>query len=357
MSAFHLAGVLLPDGDSRQLWVSGGRISLEPISGAETIARSGWIMPGLVDVHCHVGLGHSGPVTERGEQQKQAYADRDVGTLLIRDAGSPVDTGWLDKDPHAPRIIRAGRHLAAPRRYLRDVAVECGPDELAAQVRLQAAAGDGWVKIVGDWIDRAAGDLAPEWPRDALLAAVAAAHAVGARVAVHTFGEEALPDLIDAGVDSIEHGTGLTAEMIPELANRRTALVPTLVNVATFPEIAASASRFPRYAARIRRLHSTSVRRFQNAHDAGVPIYAGTDAGGTIEHGRIVDEIRALHAAGMSRCDALAAGSWRARDWLGLPGITEGAPADLLVFDSDPRADLGALNSPVRIVLKGNLIR
>ncbi|MCU1607697.1 MAG: Amidohydrolase, partial [Modestobacter sp.] len=68
------------------------------------------------------------------------------------------------------------------------------------------------------------------------------------------------------------------------------------------------------------------------------------------------DEIRALHAAGLPAEAALAAGSWAARTWLGLPGIEEGAPADLVVYDRDPRADLDALQSPQRTVLRGRII-
>src|SRR5438477_651176 len=83
----------------------------------------------------------------------------------------------------------------------------------------------------GDWVDRAEGDLTPLWPADALRAAVARAHAAGARVAVHVFSEEALPDLIDAGVDSVEHGTGLTEDLVAALAASGAALVPTLINI------------------------------------------------------------------------------------------------------------------------------
>ena len=114
---------------------------------------------------------------------------------------------------------------------------------------MQARRGDGWVKLVGDWIDRGVGDLAPEWPADAVAAAIAAAHEEGARVTAHTFGTDALPALIDAGIDCIEHGTGLTEELIGEMAARGTAVVPTLVNVANFPEFAAAGEKkFPAYA-------------------------------------------------------------------------------------------------------------
>ena len=89
----------------------------------------------------------------------------------------------------------------------------------------------------------------PEWPRDVLEAAIAAAHAEGARVTAHTFGTDALPDLIGAGIDCIEHGTGLTEDLIGEMAARGTAVVPTLVNVENFPGFAAAGEqKFPSYA-------------------------------------------------------------------------------------------------------------
>jgi imidazolonepropionase-like amidohydrolase len=269
-----------------------------------------------------------------------------------------VDTRALDDEPDLPRMIRAGRHLAAPRRYIPGLAIELEPAELVAAVQVQARRGDGWVKLVGDWIDRGVGDLAPEWPADVLLAAVDAAHAEGARVTAHTFGTDALPGLIDAGIDCIEHGTGLTEELIGAMAVRGTAVVPTLINVANFPDFAAAGEkRFPAYASTIRRLHAGSGAVVRAAFEAGVPVFAGTDAGGGIDHGRVADEIRALHAAGLPAEAALAAGSWAARDWLGLPCIEEGVQADLVVYDTDPRLDLDVLQRPQRMVLRGRLVR
>jgi imidazolonepropionase-like amidohydrolase len=87
-----------------------------------------------------------------------------------------------------------------------------------------------------------------------------------------------------------------------------------------------------------------------------VPVFAGTDAGGGIEHGRIADEVHALHAAGLPAAAALAAASWAARAWLGLPCIEEGAPADVVVYATDPRADLDALRRPERMLLRGRVV-
>jgi len=354
-AVLHLRGVVLPDGEHRDMYVVNGRISSEPVGSAETVAE-GFIVPGLVDAHCHLGLGPEGGV-DQAETERQARAARDSGMLLARDCGSPVDTRWIDARPDLPRVLRAGRHLARPRRYIRGLGLEVEPDALPAAVEEQARAGDGWVKIVVDWIDRDTGDLAPCWPFEALRAAVAAAHDAGARVAVHSFSEQVLPDVLAAGVDCIEHGTGITDDLLATMVTQGTALVPTLINIDNFPGIADSAGGFPAYAEHMRNLHATARSRVRAAYEAGVAVYAGTDAGGSLRHGRLVDEIRALHAAGLPAEDALGAASWRARRWLGADaGLGDGAPADLVVYADDPRSDLDVLAEPALILLRGRVV-
>lgn len=347
-------GVVLPDGEPRDLFVANGRITYEPIASAREVA-SGWIVPGLVDAHCHIGLGPDGPVDE-AEQERQALAERAVGMLLARDAGSAADTRWIDRREDLPKIIRAGRHLARTGRYLRNYGIELEPPALPAAAADQATRGDGWVKIVADWIDRGEGDLTPCWPADALAEAVRSAQAAGARVTVHTFDEQGVADAIAAGVDCVEHGTGLSEQLIDTMAGRGTALVPTLINVANFPVIAERASRFPAYAEHMRRLHATAPARVAMAYEAGVPVFAGTDAGGAVEHGRVAEEVVALHAAGLPAEAALGAASWAARQWLGRPGLGAGDPADLVVYQADPRKDLRVLFGPSRVILRGRIV-
>ena len=175
------------------------------------------MLPGLVDAHCHVGLDAEGGVDE-ATTEEQAVADRDAGALLLRDAGVPVDTRWMDDRDDLPRVIRAGRHIARTKRYIRNYGVEIEPDDLVAEVETQAGRGDGWVKLVGDWIDRDAGDLTPCWPADVAAAAIARAHELGARVTAHCFGEQSVAELVAAGIDCIEHGTGLTDDVVAEMA-------------------------------------------------------------------------------------------------------------------------------------------
>ncbi|SDC65195.1 amidohydrolase family protein [Actinokineospora iranica] len=355
MTALHLRGVVLPGHDERDLWVVNGRVRTQPVPNAETVVDGGYLLPGLVDAHCHVGIGPGGPV-DLDTAATQAETDRDAGTLLIRDCGAPIDTRPLQERLDLPRIIRAGRHLARPRRYIRHLGVEIEPERLPEAVAEQVAYGDGWVKLVGDWIDRDQGDLAPLWSDDVLAKAISVAHDAGARVTAHVFGEDALPGLVNAGIDCIEHGTGLTADVIAEMAARGTALVPTLINIENFPDIAAGAGRFPGYAKHMLDLHARAGAMVAEAVAAGVPVYAGTDAGGGIAHGRIVDEIVALRRAGMTAEQAIGAASWSARGWLGWSGLEEGSAADLLAFDRDPRLDLDVLRAPTRIILRGRVV-
>jgi imidazolonepropionase-like amidohydrolase len=350
-AVLHLTGPVLvgPDEAVPEAWVVGGRISCTRPTSGEVTTLAGWVVPGLVDAHCHVGLDAHGAV-DRETSQTQARTDRDAGALLLRDAGSPADTRWVDDRADLPVLVRAGRHIARPKRYVRNFAAEIEPSQLVDEVRTQAARGDGWVKLVGDWIDRDSGDLAPCWPADALRAAIAAAHEAGARVTAHVFGEEALVDLLAAGIDCVEHATGL--QDVQAFAERGVAIVPTLVNIATFPSIAAGGeAKFPRYAEHMRSLHARRYETVRAAYEAGVPVYAGTDAGGSLAHGLIVDEVLEL-AQVMRPVDALSAACWAARDWLRHDGLTEGAQADLLVLDGDPRADLSVLRRP-QIVLRG----
>ena len=302
--ALHVRGVLLPDDEVRDLWLVGDRVTFEPVADAETINDGGWVLPEM------------------------------------------------------PRRARAGRHVAAPKRYLRDIGIEVDGADVAAAVTAQAKAGNGWVKLVGDWLDRSAGDLAPSWDPATMAAAVEAAHAAGARAAVHTFSEEGVAQMVRAGVDSVEHGTGLSLDLIDEMASRGTALVPTMINIRTFGGIADQArAKFPQYADHMIALRDRFPGVVRAAYEAGVPIFLGTDAGGSIRHGLAAEEMLLLHEAGIPATDVLACASWRAREWLGFPGLVEGGLADLVVYPADPRKDLNVVRAPHRIVLKGRVIR
>jgi len=355
----HVRGRVLvgPDEGVDEMWVVGGRVSFTPPqSDADAQTLDGWVLPGLGDAHCHIGLDAHGAVDEATSEQ-QALTDRDRGALLLRDAGQPGDTRWVDDRADLPKIIRAGRHIARTRRYLRNYAHEVEEDELVRHVRLEAHRGDGWVKLVGDWIDRDVGDLAPSWSRQAVADAVAAAHEEGVRVTAHCFGEESLRDLAAAGIDCIEHATGLQEDSIDTFARQGIAIVPTLVNIAQFPAFAEPAQeRFPGYHRHMLDLHERRYATIGAAHEAGVPIYVGTDAGGSLPHGLVTQEMLELTVAGLSTTEVLSAATWGAREWLGRPGLVEGADADLVVYGADPREDLTVVADPKGVVLRGRVV-
>lgn len=356
MDTLHLSGpIVVGDDDERpQAWVVGGRITYErPRHTGDITTVAGTVVPGLVDMHCHVGLDAGGAV-EPELAAKQALVDRDAGTLLIRDAGSPLDTRFIQARDDLPRLIRSARFIARPKRYIRNYAREIEPEQLPQVAAEEARDADGWVKLIGDWIDRDLGDLAPLWTPQQLIDALAAVHAEGARATVHAFSEEAIGPLLDAGIDCIEHGTGMTEEHMRIAADRSIPVVPTMLQVDQFAGFAdAGEAKFPRYANRMRAMYDRRHEHVRHLWEAGVTLLVGTDAGGTLGHGLLPQEASRMVAAGVPAADAVAGASWRARAFLGAESLTEGASADLVVYDTDPRTDIAALAAPQCVVLRG----
>ena len=314
-------------------------------------------MPGLVDAHCHVGLESTGAVPDDVAEQ-HALAERSAGALLLRDAGSPADTRWMDEREDLPRIVRAGRHIARPKRYLRNYADEVEPDALVTAVERQAARGDGWVKLVGDWIDREVGDLTPLWPAEVAKAGIDRAHELGCRVTAHVFGEQAVAELVEAGIDGIEHGTGLDEPTIALMAERRVALVPTMIQLENFPGFAEPRTRSsPRTPAGSGRCTSGGWRRSAPRSTPASRSTPGTDAGGYLPHGIVGREIAAHGRVHVGRAGA-------GRGFVAGPGLAGpprrarrgGARPTWSTFDEDPRADLRVLSTPAAVVLRGRRV-
>ncbi|NTV38575.1 MAG: amidohydrolase family protein [Demequinaceae bacterium] len=360
MTAYALTGPILADEDVvvGRAWVIGGRMTYEEPRHTDVTRIDGWVLPGFVDMHCHLAVGPSGPV-EGDLIVKQAIIERDAGVLLIRDTGAAGSLDALGGRDCLPKVMRSGRFIARPKRYLKGYAVEVEPGHLAAEAATQARASGGWVKLIADWIDRQMGDaadLAPLWSDAELADAVAAAHSEGARVTAHTFATESLDGLLGAGIDSIEHGTGMSAVHIERAATAGIPVVPTLLQIANFASFASQAEeRFPVFAARMQRMYERRYEHVGAMHDAGVTLLVGTDAGTSIAHGDLARE-----AAEMARCmpaaDVVGAATWRARRFLGAPVLAEGDPADLVVLREDPRADVSVMSAPSGIMLDGLLV-
>jgi imidazolonepropionase-like amidohydrolase len=186
------------------------------------------------------------------------------------------------------------------------------------------------------------------YPIAEIAEAVAVAHDGGARVAAHV-SSPYLAELIDVGIDSIEHGPLMTPELVDAMAERGTAWVPTLstVFVKHLDPLTSGDTPVARY---LKVVYANMEASLARAVERGVPILAGTDER---PHGAIALEVEQLRRFGLSAENALAAATVWPRRYFGLPVIEEGAPADLVLFERDPRTDPTTTARTIGTVMDG----
>ncbi|MFB8419258.1 amidohydrolase family protein [Streptomyces albidoflavus] len=351
----RIRGVVLPERVERTFWTDGEVLRTEPPAepGAarevESVVDGGWLVPGLVDVHTHPGAEEPEDGFDEAALRRHLEAHRDAGVLLVRTPGTMERMpGWVDAEPELPRVRSAGRWLATPGRFFPGVGRDLSEEQLPGAAVEEATAGSGWCKIIGDWRwDE------PAVPLEIMTEAVAAVHAVGGRVAVHCQTAEGSRNAVLAGADSLEHGMHLDPALLDLMARQGTAYVPTLGAFAGSAEVWRGRERSAKRSAWLEGW-AGMVANVRAAHEAGVTVLAGTD---TFPCGTVAAESRQLLAAGLPAEEAVGAASWAARSWLGLPGLTAGAPADLVAYDRDPVAHPEVLEHPVRVVLRGRVVR
>ncbi|WP_232248173.1 amidohydrolase family protein [Streptacidiphilus rugosus] len=299
-------------------------------------------------MHTHPGTEDRNAGFSDTTLRRHLLDHRDAGVLLVRTPGSAARIpDWVEDDPELPRVRSAGRWLATPGRFFPGFGRDVSEADLVQAAVEEAKAANGWCKVIGDWHpDQLA------LPLETLTAVVDAVHAVGGRVAVHCQTADGSANAVLAGADSLEHGMHLDPDLIDRMAAQGTAFVPTL------SVFGAGADR--------RRAQEPSARRdwwlagwegmlpnVEAAHQAGVRILAGTDS---FPCGTVMTEVDWLVRAGLSTEAALGAASWEARSWLGLPGLVDGGPADLVAYDSDPTLDPSVLARPSRVILRGRVV-
>jgi imidazolonepropionase-like amidohydrolase len=353
----HLHGMVLPGGSVQDVFVVDGRVTFTPAADAVTVVDGGYLVPGLVDAHAHLSLASpAGPGASADERvRRSAETQLAAGVLPVREPGSP-DHASREVGPHAglPRTVTAGRLLARPGRYFPGLARELEPDELPEAAAQEAAASGAWVKVIADFLTPG-GAVTPSFPAEALTEAARRAHAAGARITAHATTPEVIDACLDAGFDAIEHGTMLRVDQLDRLAAAGVTLVPTLLIGDGILDAVRGFGGDGRAVAAMRQALDAQPAVVRQAAERGVTVLAGTDAG-MVPHGLVAFEIGRLLAAGLTPELALGAGSWLARDYMGLPGIEEGAPADIVAFADDPRQDVEALRRPGRIVLDGRVV-
>jgi len=353
--AYRIRGTVLPDGHVREVYVVDGRFTFTGVDDATTLLDDGVLIPGLVDVHAHLSLGAPAGSDPRAEAEANARVHLDAGVLLLREPGSPhgASTG-IGSNDGLPRVQAAGRFLAPPDMGFGDVAREVIDEDLPDAAEEELAAGTGWVKVIGDALAFAP-RLTRTFAAETLREVVARVHARGGRCAIHCMEAAVIDDAIEAGFDSLEHGTTLQPDQVRAAAERGIAWVPTRSIEGVIREVIRDAGYPSDEIERVETALASQPDVLQQAVGAGVPVLAGTDAG-AVPHGQVRREVELLIDAGLSPTVALGAASWTARAFLGLPGIEEGAPADLVAFRDDPREHPAVLAEPGLVILDGSLI-
>ena len=348
---WHARAVLLPDGgEPRDWWVAEGRLVAEPVDGAQELPGA-FVAPGLVDAHVHLTFETRDRLgLERGSPELiAAHLDlhRRAGVLAVRDAGSLPGVG-LEPEHDGVRVIGCGPFLAPPDLFLAHLYEPTPPEEAVAAARARVAAGWPWVKIIADHPGANGNPLAPRlgYPFDLMAEIADAVHAEGGRLAVHVMGD-IVREVVEAGADSVEHGNWAAPETVRAMAARGTAWCPTLTTV--LHHVEPIAAHVPPARALLDRQRET----LPLAAELGVTLLAGSDEE---PHGSVADEVAALVRYGVPPDAALRAATTGAREYLGLPGLEPGAPADLVTFARDPRADPHTVKTPAAIIAAGQRI-
>ncbi len=363
---------VLVEGD-RIAWIrpTDGEDDAGPADGLEVVDAGGTtIVAGMVDGHSHLTLPGGSHWIERvsdppsrlvAEASRNAELMTRSGVRWARDVGAPVVADPIDgrrralslgvRDrargrPGWPHIRAAGAWIGSTG-ALDAWSVEASGDDLVAAVEGQLDDGADFIKLYLDGADPA---VCP-WSVDEIAAAVGAAHARGARVTAHSGRLDGARKGVAGGVDALEHGFELDADVAAEMARRGTFLVSTLAVFRSWESFGATTrlERFvgaegrQRIAARRERAEEST----RLAHRAGVRIATGTDfGGGSTRANQLAWEVESLVSAGLEPWQALGSATWQGGALLGEVDagvVREGGPADFVLVHGDPLSDPAAL--------------
>jgi imidazolonepropionase-like amidohydrolase len=333
------------------------------------------LLPGLIDAHVHLVWSASAEPHEVVERESRALTVlrcaaniglhlragvttvRDVGATdgLSVDVARAVELGVIS----GPRVVAAGRAIAMTGGHGWFIGREAdGAEAVRRATREELKAGATCIKLMasGGVYGHSEEPGSPQLTVEEMKAGVEEAHKAGRRVAAHAYSAEAINNALDAGVDSIEHGSFIDRTTAERMREQGTYLVPTLSVYQAMsdkgPELGA-----PEYVRRkTAEVLEASREAFRLAHEVGVPIAAGTDCGAPGHpHGTLPEELRLMVEADAVPAEALRYGTSAAADLLGLAeevGTLEpGKRADLLAVGGDPLRDIRALRN-VWLVLR-----
>jgi len=344
----------------------------------EIEARGLTLIPGMIDCHEHfTGDGGLGPMNNLLNDTPETFTMKAIGNCkraLISGVTSARDVGaryainiLIAKETASgaipgPRIIAAGEWLQMPGTWPPALTqrIETAED-LGAAVRKQIDKGAGLIKIGATGFDANREQFASMSP-EALGVAVHTAHAAGLTIAAHCVGFEGTKNSVEAGIDSIEHGTFIDEETVQLMVEKGTYLVPTLSTWDARLRLSKELGVSKKEIGEVEHLKENSQASFRRAHKAGVRIAAGTDAGGSpARHGFFPREIELMVETGMSPVEALESATRVAADLLGIQRhvgtIEVNKQADLVLIDGDPHSDPSALRNVWAVFQNGIRIR
>ena len=326
------------------------------------------LLPGLIDLHTHMTYywdrqPGTRPLGQRRRPavtvflaQENARRTLETGVTTVRDLGASNDTDFAMRDLIAmgamvgPRMIVAGQGISAPRQ-----ATAPDPDAMRKAAEDRIKSGSDWVKVYGSRGSFDSVDTTQTLTFDEMKAIVDTAHTAGHKVAIHSYGASGVKDAVRAGADSVEHGVDLDDETIEEMVKRGTVWVPTIDHNRYYVDAKDEYGFKPEAIPPLQDYIQRNLESTRRAVKAGVRLGMGSDAVYTM-FGQNTRELRWLVKAGLTPAQALAAATTTAADLLGMPErlgrIAPGYVADLVAVDGDPLANIDALFTGVRVVIK-----
>lgn len=351
-------------------------------------ARGKTVMPGLIDIHCHMTYGLA-----RTEEEISIYTPPELRTLIaaanvekvlaagvtsISQPGGSYFIGVGLREGikrgivHGPRMTSAGRYLTTSNGLTDWFPDATGnpessigkltntADEMKAEIRRQKKAGVDLIKLA----DSPYGDF-QAFTDDELKMCADLAHQLGMQITIHARGDGEMNAAVNAGFDHIMHGNYMSDATIENLAKSQIPLAPTQLFMHHIVEFAQISRNRPSIVEATKRMNDATMETLHRAHAAGVKFAMGTDSGfATVPYGQWhAREMEMLMLyTGMSSLEAIRAGTKHGADAMGLPGevgvLAVGKLADIIVVDGDPVADIRVLYTPgkvTEVILNGEL--
>ena len=328
-------------------------------------------LPGLIDLHTHMtyfwdGKPGTRPLGQRRRPavtvflaQENARRTLETGVTTVRDLGASNDTDYAMRDLTAmgamkgPRMFVAGQGLSAGRGWTPN------PPALARMAEDRIRAGSDWVKVYASRGSFDSVDTTQTLTFDELRAIVDASHALGHKVAVHSYGASGVRDAVRAGADSVEHGIEIDDDTFTEMVRRGTVWVPTIDHNRYYVDARDEYGFAPEAIPALQDYITKNLEAARRAFKSGVKLGMGSDAVYSM-FGQNTRELEWFVKAGMTPAQALGTATTTAAELLGqaeaLGRLAPGYTADIIGVEGRPLDDIHDVVTRVRWVMQDGVI-